>query len=300
MFVERAVHQAELAFLNAPFNPDGWMTAVELLATATGSAVAQLCGGSSSGSGLSFNLFSKDFDDPHGHLTNPLLYGPTNWRFFCRMGGARSIQHEWHYAEYREGRKTGYYDDAVSDLDLPYGCQSPLILEAGGNLIGLALLRSTRDGSCTPDVLHAFTRISHQAHRAVRVQMALGQSQGEDMLQAIVASGEMTLMMDRQGHLLAMTEAAEALFDCINGLRLDGLRVRLAGTGDDQALQAAMGRLLASDGFGGPVLYQGRAGCSADQPEGRWQLFLTRIPAERDVLGMEAQLALTLRPLLTA
>lgn len=300
MFVERAVHEAELAFLNAPFNPDGWTVAVEQLATATGSAVAQLCGGVASGPELTFNLLSRDFHDPHSHLTNPLLYGPTNWRINCRMGGARSIQHEWHYAAYREGRRTDFYDDAVSDLDLPFGCQSPLILEGSGNLIGLALLRSSRNGPCSLDVLHAFDRISHQAHRAVRVQMALGQSQGEDMLSGMVGSGEMTLLMDRQGQLLAMTEEAEALFDCPTGLRLDGLKVRLAGTNDDRALQAAMGRLLASDGFDGPVLYQGRAGCSAERPEGSWQLFLTRLPADRDLLGMEAQLALTLRPHLTA
>lgn len=298
MFVERAVREAELAFLNAPFTPDGWLHATRLMAQATGTAVGQFCGGGM-GPALTFNLLSDEQHDPHQHLVNPQLYGPENWRINCTIGGPRSIQHERHYAAYRAGNPTTFYDDAVSDLDLPFGCQSPLMLDSGG-LVGLALLRSSRDGPCTPEVLANFTRIAHQAHRAVRVQLALGQERGEAMLSSLAQSGEMTLLLDRYRRIVAMTEAAESLFDCPLGLRLEGLIIRLEQSQEDAALQAAMGRLLASDGVDGPVVHQAVAGRSEQQPEGLWRLFLTRIPVRHDLLGVEAQLALTLRPRLPA
>jgi hypothetical protein len=297
MFVDRAVREAELAFLNAPFVEDGWVAALRHLAAVTRSSVSQLCGG---GAGLqvNFHLFNAERHDPHGHLVNPILYGPENWRLNCATGGARSVQDERHYAAYRSAHETSFYDDAVSDLDLPFGCQSPLIFEAGGGLVGLALLRSSSDGPCTADTVALFTRLARQAHRAVRVEIALGQERGENMLLGLANSGEMTLLLDRHGRLVAMTDAAESLFDCSIGLRFDGLYVRLAGEAEDRSLRAAMARLLGSDGVEGPILHQCRAGASEQRPEGQWQLFLTRLPVDSDLLGVEAQLALTLRPLL--
>ena len=297
MLVDRSVRDAELAFLNAPFEADGWRTALRGLSHATGSAITQLCGGGG-GQDLTFNYFSEECHDPRGHLVNPMLYGPENWRINCSTGVARSIQFERHYAAYRSANPTVFYDDAVSVLDLPFGCQSPLIVDADGGLVGLALLRSSRDGPCSPEVIDTFARVARQAHRAVRVEIALGQARGEDMLAALANSREMTLLLNRRGQLVAMTEAAEAVFDCPLGLRLDGLAVHLADAGEDRSLRCAMVRLLEGEAIGGPVVHECRAGRSEDRPAGLWQLFLTRLPVDRDLLGVEAQLALTLRPLL--
>lgn len=295
MWLERPVRDAELAFLNAPFTEDGWTNAIRRLAEATGSAVGQFCGGGF-GPALDFNLFSEDRHDPHGHLVNPDLYGPENWRINCHIGGSRSIQDERHYAAYRSVNRTDFYDDAVSDLDLPFGCQSPLILDSGG-MIGLALLRSSRNGPCSAEVLAAFTLVARQAHRAVRVQLALGQEHGEQMLSGLATSREMTILLDRRGRVLAMTQAAESLFDRPGGLVLEGLNVRLDNREEDRALQAATGRLLASDGVTGPILHEAIAGRCEGSPAGCWRLLLTRLPARFDLLGVEAQLAMTLRPL---
>ncbi len=295
MLVDQRVRDAEIAFLNAPFNEEGWLQALRLMAFATGGEVAQLCGGGP-GLALSFNYFSQDRHDPHGHLINPAMYGEENWRINCSIGGARTIQDERHYDAYRDGRRTAYYDDAVSDLDLPFGCQTPLMLDNEG-LVGLALLRSSRDGRCTPDTLAAFARIARQAHRAVRVQLALGQEGGEQMLAGLRDTGEMTILLDRQGQVVAMTQAAETLFDCPTGLHLDGLAVRLANQAEDRAFRAALKRLLASDGRDGPILHEAAAGRCESQPQGHWRLLLTRLPSSADLLGFAAQFALTLRPL---
>ena len=297
MFVDRAVRETEVAFLNAPFTDAGWDHAIRLLAEATGSALAQLCGGGL-GPGLTFNLLSEDRHDPHNHIVNPQLYGPENWRINCTTGGARSIQDERHYAAYRNHNPTTFYDDAVSDLDLPFGCQSPLMLDSGG-LVGLALLRSSKDGRCTPDILAAFARMARQAHRAVLVQYALGQQRGEAMLAGLATSGEMTLLLDRSGGLVALTPSAECLFDYPCGLQLEGSAVRLPRSDEDAALKCAIGRLLASDGYSGPVVHQAIVGRSDAHPQGLWELFLTRLPARYDLIGVEAQVAMTLRPLIT-
>ncbi len=116
------------------------------------------------------------------------------------------------------------------------------------------------------------------------------------MLEGVASSGEMTLLLDGQGRLVAMTEAAEILFDHPAGLRLDGLSVRLSDRAEDRSLQAAAGRLLASDGVWGPVLHEAVAGRCPAAPQGQWRLFLTRLPAETDLLQVGPQLALTLRP----
>ena len=295
MSVDQRIRDAEIAFLNAPFNDDGWLHALRQMVFAAGGEVAQLCGGGP-GLSLTFNYFSQDRHDPHGHLVNPAMYGEDNWRINCSMGRARTIQDERHYDAYRDGRRAAFYDDAVSDLDLPFGCQTPLMLDQHG-LVGLALLRSSRDGRCTPDTLAAFARIARQAHRAVRVQMALGQEGGEQMLAGLVHTAEMTVLLDRQGQVVAMTPAAEALFDCGVGLRLDGLAVRLPGVSEDRAFKAAIARLLASDGRDGPILHEAVAGRCEARPQGHWRLFLTRLPDGGDQLGFAAQFALTLRPL---
>lgn len=295
ILVDKQVREAELAFLNAPFQTDGWHVAIRQLAFATKSEMAQLCGGGAD-MRLTFNHFSAPCDDPHGHLVNPKMYGPENWRINCRMGGARTIQHEHHYAVYRSANRTDFYDDAVSDLDLPYGCQSPLLLDESG-LVGLALLRSSRDGPCSPEVIAAFSRIARQAHRAVRVQLALGEEAASLLISDVSDRTEVTIVLDGQMNVLALTELAEALFDQPQGLRLEGLRLALAEPRDDRLLRSACQRLLASDGIEGPTLHETRIGRSPDYPDGRWRAVIVLLGGPASPLGVEAKLALTLTPI---
>lgn len=295
MPTEARVREAELAFLNAPFVDKGWLLAVQQLAHVTGSAMAQLCGGGNGASPLAFNVFSDQRHDPHGHLSNPALYGPENWRIGTTRA-ARTIQFEADYAAYRAHNPTGYYDDAISDLDMPFGCQSALILDRNG-MFGLALLRSGRDGPCTPETLAQFASIARQAHRAVRVQMALGEEAAELLIEGVADRTEMTILLDRHASVLAMTELAESLFDHPQGLRLDGLRLGLADPAEDRFLLAACHRLLSSDAVSGPLLHETVIGRSADRPNGRWRAVVVRVGGPVSALGVEPQLAVTLTPL---
>lgn len=289
-----SLRAAELAFLNAPFQPDGWTTALQQLAFVTGTGIAQLCGGSAES--LTFNYFSQDCHDPHGHLVNPQLYGPENWRINCRFGGARTIQDERHYAAYRETNPTTFYDDAVSDLDLPFGCQTPLMLDDHG-LVGLALLRSSRNGRCNADTVATFARVAKQAYRGVRVQLALGEEAAELMIRGPAGRTDATILLDRACNLLAMTEAAERLFDEPSGPTLSGHQLRFASSAESYALYGAFARLLASDGLSGPVLHETVVGRCAHAPQGRWRLIAVRIGGSATGLGFEPHIAVTLTPL---
>lgn len=294
MFVDQRVRQAELAFLNAPFETDGWLRAVEQMAEVTGSATGQLCG-IAGPMRLPYNLLSDAPHDPHGHLHNPMLYGPENWRIGVTRG-VLTVQHEEDYAAFRARHRTSFYDDAISDLDVPFGCQTALSTN-GDDLLGLALLRSHRDGPCSSDVLVTFRRLAWQAQRSMRVQIALGQESAELMLSGLSAHGEATLLLDRFGGVAALSPAAERLFDEAHALRLQGLRPVPVHKEEADEFDAALARLLASDGVTGPILHQFRLGRSAAYPRGRWRGILARLPVARCELGFAAELALTFTPL---
>lgn len=291
MAADRMVRDAELAFLNAPFDADGWRRAMALTACATGSNNAQLLGIGGPQT-APFNVVSIMPDDPHGHFGNPLLYGRTNWRVGTTPG-AGTLQHEDHYSAYRALHPTADYDDACSDLDALFGCQMALLMDPGC-LVGLALLRSRRDGRCQSEALHAFERIARQAHKAVRVQLALGHEAAELMLDGVGGRRDATLLLDSFGQLAALTEGAERLFDDPAGFRLDGLSPRLADAAEQRAFGAACRRLLDSDGISGPMLHEMRAGRSADRPGGRWRLHVVRLPTVPHAFDFRPALAVTL------
>lgn len=291
---DELLREAELAFLNAPFRDGGWQEAIALLAVATGSRTAQLLG-IGGPLQLSLNILSDTPTDPNRHLGNPLLHGPANWRIGV-TDRPMQLRHERHYAAYRGAQDTSYYDDACSDLDIPFGCQMPLLLDSDG-LLGMALLRSSREGPCDAVVLERFSRLARSAQRAVRVELALGQEMAETMLSGLGGRNEATILLDRYGQLAALTESAERLFDHPAGLVLDGQRLRLANRHEDRHLGNALARLLASDGVNGPMLHQCRIGRSPEAPRGHWRLVIVRLPAVAHGFGFEPQLALTLLPL---
>jgi len=294
VYLDNRLRQAELAFLNAPFSPEGWAVAMGELAAVTRTRVAQLIGVGGP-LALPLNLLTEQLHDPHGHLNNPVIYGPANWRINTTRQ-AMTLEHEPHYQAYREQRGWSFYDDAVSDLDLPHGCQSALMLDSNG-IVGISLLRSSKEGPCTAEVLDSFSYLARHAQRALRVQLALGHEAADLMLSGLHGRREATILLDRYGLVCAMSEAAEALFDIPDGLRLEGHALRLPNPYEDRALVAAMHRLLSSDGVQGPVLHQSRIGLSPGWPGGRWRLFITRLPRVPHHFHFEPQLAVTLKPL---
>ncbi len=288
-----ALREAELALLNAPFQVGGWVTAVAAVAAATGSTGAQLIavGGPLA---LPLNVVTGDFSGPWRHFSDPLLYGPCNWRINS-VGLQGSIQHEQHYEAYAADHHTSDYDDAVADLDVPYGCQSAFLIDAD-RLIGLSLLRRTRDGACDADTLAVFERLRNQTARAVAMQLAIDGEAAEMMLGNVATMASATLLLDRHGNIAAMSNAADHLFDAGGPFLPGGIAPRLRCPNEDRGLSIAMAQLLADDDGRAPV-HHSRVGRDPMRPDGRWNLYLSRLPAREHGLGFDPHLAITVKPM---
>lgn len=287
-----SLRETELTILNAPFEERGWERAVESIAKATRSSGAHLLG---MGGPMLFplNVITGNFAGYEHYFTNAALHGRCNWRV-STIAGPMTVQHEADYAAYRARHPTGDYDDSVSDLDIPFGCQSAMFVDRNG-MIGLALLRSRRDGPCRTETLRDFTRLRHQLSRSIRVQMALDGEAAELMVGDTENLNGATILLDRHGALCALTPAAEAMLGEEGPLRLDGLTVRLCDSRDDRNFGRALARLLASDGHRDTTIHQARIGagnCSAG-----WQMVAIRLPERRHGLGFEPHISVTLKRL---
>lgn len=293
MRVAADVQAAELAILNAPFEENGWHRATLAVAEATGSSAAQLIGFGGPML-LPLNVVVGDIGGPTGHLCNAHLYGPCNWRINS-VGPAMSIQHEAHYRAYAASHDTRDYDDAVSDVDLPFGCQSALSSEPG-RLIGVSLLRRRRDGRCDEVVLSKFAYLRAHIARAVRMQLALDNEAAQLMLGHLETVDCATLLLDRHAILAEMTPAAEHLFDHGGPLRLCGLAVQLANPVENRQFERFLAALLSDDRARHGIAQMRVSG--GPRANGRaWRLIAARLPAREHGLGFEPTVAITLRPL---
>ena len=288
----RALREADLSILNAPFEEGGWERALLTIAEATGSHAAQLLG--IGGPMLvPLNIFVGSPAIFRNYIEDPDLHGPCNWR----VGSTTvpmAIQHEEHYRAYRQTQPTSDYDDAASDMDIPFGCQSALILDEH-NLLGLALLRGRRDGPCDGEVLSRFAHIRHQVGRAVQTQIALDGEASQLMLGNMESLQGATILLDRHGCIAAMTPTAETLFTDRGPFRLSGITVELRDRGENEQLSKMLARLYRSDSSSG--VEKAQIGRLLSDPTGRWQLFVTKLPRRLGhSLGFEPHIAITVKP----
>lgn len=196
-------------FQQAALDPSGWLPALQDLADATGSARGQLIGVGGA-SAVPFN-WVNDFSE--SALSDFVSIGGAlpsiNYRIAADNGSAPfSIVHE---AEYRRavGRlSSDAYVDFCRDLDIPYGCQTALVAE-DRTLVGLAVLRTERDGVTTQAQRDEFARAAEGARAAVRLQRAIehqGMNLVKNTLEAMAAN---CFLIDGFGRIGAMTPGAE-------------------------------------------------------------------------------------------
>lgn len=203
------LREAELALLNAPFVEQGWEGALADMARATHCRGANMvCLG---GSVPSLNLLvGYDTDAAYEReFSRPELWGAANWRVSTTLD-VGTIQHDGHYAHYRQQAKTEVYDDAASDFDMQFGCQA-LYYQAEGGVMGVAMLRDRRDGECTEETLRRFARLSRAATRAIRAEVALA-GEGVNIVLGQIEEVEPPLfLLNRHGWLCGASASAERL-----------------------------------------------------------------------------------------
>lgn len=283
-----SLREAKLAILNAPFEEQGWERAVTAICAATGCHGAHLLG-MGGPLVLPLNIVSGLDSRIHKYLGDTHLHGSVNWRIGSTTV-PMAIQHDAHYAAYRSSHDTADYDDAASDLDMQFGCQS-MVLGDEAMFLGLAMMRGRREGPCTAETLASFAALLRPLQRAVRMQLALDGEAAELMLGQIDGLHGATVLIDRLGSLAAMTPAAEAAFDDAGPLRLSGLSVRLSDSAADRLFQSALARLLAYSGAMSVPLHEMRVSASGRS----WQVVVMRLPDREHGLGFEPHLALTIK-----
>jgi hypothetical protein len=288
----RGLHEADLSILNAPFEERGWERALEAVADATRSHAAQLLG--IGGPALvPLNIFVGAPAGFHNYIHDPELHGSNNWR----VGSTTvpmAIQHEEHYRAYRLNHRTSDYDDAASEMDIPFGCQSALILDER-NMVGVALLRSRRNGPCDDEVLSRFAHLRHQLGRAIQTQIMLDGEASQLMLGNLDALHGATILLDRHGCIAAMSPMAETLFKERGPLRLAGITIELRDRAENVLFNRMLARMLRDDAIG--HVDHARIGRSQQYPEGKWRMFCTHLPRRREHgLGFDPHIAVTVKP----
>jgi DNA-binding CsgD family transcriptional regulator len=232
------------AFLAAPFEAEGWDAALRLLAQRTRSSRAQLLG---LGDAATLFNFMPDIDAAYQRefLEIEGWRPEVNWRV-AASGRPLEIVSEADYDIVREHGSSDDYEGHVRRWDGVHGCQTVLV-EGEGLLVGLAALRSERDGRTTARDRDLFAAGAAHALAAVRMQQAMAQRGAEMTVGAFDAIGVAAFLIDRRGVVAALSGAAEAIVGAGGGLCLRRGRLGAARRDTDALVQAALGRALAGE-----------------------------------------------------
>ncbi|KQS02002.1 hypothetical protein ASG11_14430 [Sphingomonas sp. Leaf357] len=211
-------------FQQAALDPSGWLPVLRDMASATGSARGQLIGVGGPNA-VPFNWVT---DFPDEALSDFVRMDGGSPRINFRIAADLEFQPGTvvHEADYRRARgrlASDTYVDFCHDREIPLGCHTALIAE-DQVMIGLALLRTTRDGVTTEDQRTEFARAARAARSAVRLQRAI-EHQGADLvtgtLEAMAAD---CLLIDGFGRVGSMTPGAERAIAEAQAIRIvDGM-----------------------------------------------------------------------------
>ena len=235
-------------FQDAALDPRLWMTVLQELADATGSARAQLVG---MGSDLAARFYWPTTVEP-GQLDDFIRiegYSPEiNYRLAADAGSDElAVVHEDHYDEARRSLRREDYVDHCEQYRIPWGCQAALMRDAD-NLVGLSVLRSRDDGRTDEAQRTIFAKAARAARNAVRMQRAI-ERKGLDLLAgSLEAMALPCLLLDELGRIGAMTAAAERLFIQKPTLRAVDDRLCSRTTEDSRRIDLAIRSVLDPEG----------------------------------------------------
>lgn len=229
------------AFSAAAIDGDGWDDALVGFAQATGSRAGQLVGFGSS-SAARFNLIA---DPEPGWVDGFVADRGADVDFNPRMqvglqAPALKLITDRDVVTREGRRRSPFYADLLARFDLPYICAT-VLARVGGVVIGLAALRSRRQGEIDSHQRTAFASIAPHVRAAVRMQVALEQQGAALVAGAMDALSRPAFVCDRAGVVKAMTPAAEALLHAGGVLQLRHGQLRTRCSVQTSALTNAIG-----------------------------------------------------------
>lgn len=209
--MDERVLQLSDAFTAAAVNPDLWMPALRMLASATGSSHGQLIG-IGSDTTIPFN-WANDLSQPaHEEF---IAIGGGSPRINSRIAaslGAPMLAVRSEAANHRAiaTLESDIYLDYCQDFDIPYGCQCKLF-EGESGFVGLALLRSERDGKTTIEQRALFAAVAPFVRSAVLTQITLERDGPTLITGALDSVSAAVFICAPDGQVLSHTAAAADL-----------------------------------------------------------------------------------------
>ncbi|CAN5372811.1 hypothetical protein BH10PSE4_BH10PSE4_16770 [soil metagenome] len=232
------------AFGAAALGDGDWRTALAGLAQATGSSRAQLIGlgGASS---VPFNWLSDFSDealvefvalDGGNPSINPRIAAGHRTAVLEMVSEADTVPEA-------SNPRSQPYLDWVERWEIPFGCQTNLIREPD-MLIGLAVLRSRREGPTSSQDRAAFAALAPHVRAAVKLQMRL-EGQAADLITGTLGAVSLAAFVcDAKGRVTGATAAAETLLGSNGPLLLRRGALSCADYASGERLETAIGRAV--------------------------------------------------------
>lgn len=227
-------------FYNAAVDGTQWYSALDDLAAATGSRSGELIS-IGRDAAVPINLITnldpvalEQFNAMRGGdpAVNPRVRAGMNAPVLKVIAEADFITPD-------EQLRHEHYQEFAYPWDIPFICLTTLERHED-LLIGLAVLRSKREGHITPEQRAVFASLAPHVRAAVRMQLALegnGAALVRGTLEALTVPA---FVCDRFGRVQAMTTLAEQIVCGDGGLQLVNRRLRALCEADDKALSAAI------------------------------------------------------------
>jgi DNA-binding CsgD family transcriptional regulator len=228
------------AFYSAALGRGSWYSALEGLAAATGSRMGEL-----------ISLGSND-TVPINIMTD---IDPAAQQAFVDCGGGDprinprvnagmnapvlKVLAECDFITPDEHKRHPHYAEFAHRWDLPYICLTTLEREED-MLIGLAVVRSQREGHISNEQRAVFTSMAPHVRAAVRMQMALENEGAALLTGAMEAMSTPAFVCDRTGRVQAMTPSAEAMVASGRNLQLQSGRLAAVLAADSASLRDAI------------------------------------------------------------
>lgn len=274
-----------------------WLDAIAGLAAATGSRSGQMIG-LGNAAAVPFNWMTEMPPEASEHF---VAVGGGDPRINRRVGVGGSVP-ELHVVADADFPAYGRPDDPpeligwFERFDIPHICLSPLLKE-DGILVGLAVLRSEKNGHITAEQKRVFAHLAPHVRAAVRTQMAL-HTQGAAMITgAMEALSIAAFVCDMRGKVLACTPMAEQRLADGTHLKLQNRALFACNPADARVLAAAV--FTAAFGGGaesppGSIILRDAEGHDPVLVE------VASLPLGRHAFGFDAAALVTVRPRRTA
>ncbi|WP_106514166.1 helix-turn-helix transcriptional regulator [Allosphingosinicella deserti] len=229
----------------AALDPGQWIGALDALASHLHSSTAHLIG--IGGGAVPFNIGSLMTEDVRSEFVRERFALPDrNYRVHASQGAKRfQIVDERDYARVPRTPRLEAYEAFVDRLDIPLGFQA-IICQEGSNLIGLAILRSRKDGVSPEEDRGSLARLLPAVERAVQMQRRSEARQAAILRGTLDAVGTPAIFLNARGQIVEVSAGAEP-FIRSGRLRVQDGMLAASDPADDRALGTLIDGLITAD-----------------------------------------------------